>query len=321
MNHQLTPQIAQIGNSMGNNSNIPTTTNSMNRPASAYFNSSNNSNVMNLSSTPSIPNTTQSTSTGNLMQTNPSSLMGFNHNNNTNNMMPSPAQQHLSHPNLGGMSNASSSITNSPITPHRPPIMPNKMTQQQNVSFIRDARINSQQQMMAPSMPNIAHTSSGYATNIPASQSMQSVNQIPGNYFMPQQQFQDSAQQMQYQQQQQQNPQLSPNHQASLLRGTAKMAEMGELLKRQQRNHPTNGPINFANSMDNIHIPQSNTLPHSQMLSPNSQNRQAFQPQSPQKQLAPNTAPKPQVKAHIFTKIHFFIHFFTSAFTPKWIDC
>ncbi|XP_070491229.1 afadin isoform X3 [Chironomus tepperi] len=283
MNHQVTPQVAQMGNSMGNSSNVPTTINSMNRPTSAYFNSSNNSNVMNLSSTPSIPNTTQSTSTGN--------LMGFNH-NNTNNMMPTPAQQHLSHPNLGGMSNASSSITNSPITPHRPPIMPNKMTQQ-NVGFIRDARMNTQQQMMAPSMPNIAHTSSGYATNIPASQSMQSVNQIPGNYYMPQQQFQDPVQQMQYQQQQQHNPQLSPNHQASLLRGTAKMAEMGELLKRQQRNHPINGPIPFANSMDNIHIPQSN-MPPPQMLSPNTQNRQVFHPQSPQKQLAPNTAPKPQ---------------------------
>jgi hypothetical protein len=320
MNHQLNPQIAQIGNSMGNSSNIPTTTNSMNRPTSAYFNSSNNSNVMNLSSTPSIPNATQSTSTGNLMQTNPSALMGFNHNNNTNNMMPSPAQQHLSHPNLGGMSNASSSITNSPITPHRPPIMPNKTTQQQNVGFIRDARMNSQQQMMAPSMPNIAHTSSGYATNIPASQSMQSVNPIPGNYYIPQQQFQDTTQQMQYQQQQ--NPQLSPNHQASLLRGTAKMTEMGELLKRQQRNHPSNGPIHFANSMDNIHIPQSNTLSHPQMLSPNSQNRQSYHPQSPQKQPAPNTAPKPQVKARVFTftKIHSFVYFLTSSFAPKWTD-
>ena len=171
MNHQLNSQVAQMGNNMGNSSNIPTTTNSMNRPTSAYFN---NSNVMNPSSTPIIPNTTQSTSTGNLMQTNPP-MMGFNH-NNTNNMMPSPAQQHLSHPNLGGMSNASSSVTNSPITSHRPPMMPNKMTQQQNAAFIRDARMNPQQQMMAPSMPNIAHTS-GYASNIPASQSMQSVNQ------------------------------------------------------------------------------------------------------------------------------------------------
>lgn len=276
MNHQLTP--SQIGNMAVNNSNPAA--NVMNRPASAYFNNSNNSNVMNLSSTPNIPNTSQqSTSTGNLMQTNPSSSsMGFNHGN----MMPSPAQQHISHPNLSGMSNASSSITNSPITAHRPPIMPNKMTQQQQGNFqMRDPRMNPQQQMMAPSMPNIAHASSGYAANIPASQSMQSVNQIPGNYYMQQQQFQE-------------NPQLSPNQQASLLRGTAKMAEMGELLKRQQRNQPsTNGPIHFANSMDNIHIPQSNLTP--QMLSPNSQNRQVFHPQSPQKPLALPTAPKPQV--------------------------
>lgn len=289
MNHQLTPPVAQIGNnSMGNSNNTPS--NAMNRPASAYFN--NSSNVMNLSST---PNTTQSTSTGNLMQTtNPS--MGFNHGNA--NMMPPQQNQHISHPNLSGMSNASS-ITNSPITAHRPPMMPNKQQPQQaqiGGTFMRDPRMNpqQQQQMMAPSMPNIAHASSGYAANIPASQSMQSVNQIPGNYYIAQQQqFQEQSQQ-QLPYQQPQNPQLSPNHQASLLRGTAKMAEMGELLKRQQRNQPaTNGPIHFANSMDNIHIPQSNLPP--QMLSPNSQNRQVFHPQSPQKHLAPNTAPKPQV--------------------------
>lgn len=302
MNHQLTSQVTQIGNSIGNSNNIPTTTNSMNRPSSAYFNSSNNSNVMNLSSTPSIPQATQSTSTSNLLQTNPSLLIGFNH-NNTNNMMPSPAQQHLSNPNLGGgMSNMS--VTNSPITSHRPPIMPNKITQQQNIGIIRDTRMNSQQQMMAPTMPNIAHTSSGYATNIPASQSMQNVSQIPSNYFMPQQQFQDPAQQIQYQQQHQQNPQLSPNHQASLLRGTAKMAEMGELIKRQ-RNLTTNGPVPFTNSIDNINIPQS-IMPPPQMLSPNSLNRQVFLPQSPQKQLAPNIAPKPQVNARIFNKIFSF---------------
>lgn len=295
MNHQLNPPVAQIGNS----SNTPI--NAMNqRPASAYFNTSNNSNVMNLSSTPNIPNTSQSTSTGNLMQVNPSSsaMMGFNSNHGNANMMPSPAQQqqqHISHPNLSGMSNASSSITNSPITAHRPPMMPNKQPQQQPGNFMRDPRMNpQQQQMMAPSMPNIAHAS-GFATNIPASQSMQSVNQIPGNYYM-QQQHQQQFQESQMQQYAQQNPQLSPNHQASLMRGTAKMAEMGELLKRQQRNQQpatTNGPIHFTNSMDNIHIPQTNLPP--QMLSPNSQNRQVFHPQSPQKQLAPSTAPKPQV--------------------------
>jgi hypothetical protein len=289
MNHQLAPN-------NGNSGNMPPSmaSNVMNRPASAYFNNnSNNSNVMNLSSpsTPNIPNTSQqqSTSTSNLMQVNPSVMMGYAH--NTNNMMPSPAQAHISHPNLSGMSNASSSITNSPITAHRPPMMPNKQQQQQQQqgNFSREAQsqhsLRSQQQMMAPSMPNIPHAS-GYAATIPASQSMQNVNQVPGNYQMFQLQ------------QQQQEPQLSPNQQASLLRGTAKMAEMGELLKRQQRNQQqqmANGPIHYTNSMDNIHIPQANpAVP--QMLSPHTQQqqRQVFHPQSPQKQL-PTTAPKPQV--------------------------
>jgi hypothetical protein len=284
----------------------------MNRPASAYFNNhSNNSNVMNLSSpsTPNIPNA-QSTSTGNLMGFNQINNSISNNNNNSinNNMMPSPAQHaHISHPNLGGMSNASSSITNSPITTHRPPMMPKMQQQQQQAqqqmggNFMRDTqsqlslRLNQQQQqMMAPSMPNIAHAS-GYASNIPASQSMQNVNQIPGNYTMyhPQQQqaqpqFQDPN--IQYQQ----NPQLSPNHQAALMRGTAKIAEMSELIKRQQRNQqmPTNGPIHFANSMDNISIPPNPMLSPGAHRNPPQQN--AYHPQSPQK-LAPNTAPKPQV--------------------------
>lgn len=301
INHQLNPpQI--IGNSSGA---PPHAGNVMNRPASAYFNNnSNSSNVMNLSSptTPNIPNTPQqqSTSTGNLMQTNPSTMMGYNH--NTNNMMPSPAQAHISHPNLSGMSNASSSITNSPITAHRPPMMPSK---QQQGNFNRDAqsqlslRSQQQQQMMAPSMPNIPHAS-GYAATIPASQSMQNVNQVAGNYQMFQLQ------------QQQQEPQLSPNHQASLLRGTAKMAEMGELLKRQQRNQQqqmsSNGPIHYTNSMDNIHIPQANSAMPQMLASPHAQQqRQAFHPQSPQKQL-PTTAPK-QVCAsymHVVTDLYFY---------------
>lgn len=250
----------------------------MNRPASAYFNNSNNNNVMNQSpSNPNIPST-QSTSTGNLMQPNQAMMVGFN-------QMPSPAQAphtHISHPNLSG-------------TPsNRPPMLPNKMIPP-GANFMRESQSQhslrmSQQQMMAPSMPNIAHAS-GYANNIPASQSMQNMNQMPGNYPMyhpqqPQQhqQFQEPPQQFQT------NPQLSPNnqhhHQASLLRGSAKMAEMGELLKRQQRNQLVNGgPMHFANSMDNIHIPAN------QMMSP----AQNFHPQSPQKQLPP-TAPKPQVK-------------------------
>lgn len=275
MSHQLTPPMSQqIGNA-------PTTTNLINRPASAYFNNSNN-NVMNQSpSNPNIPST-QSTSTGNLMQSN--QLIGYN-------QMPSPAQApphtHISHPNLTGPPNANSAIAN------RPPMLPNKMLppqQQQGGNFMRESqsqhslRMSQQHQMMAPSMPNIAHAS-GYANNIPASQSMQNMNQMPGNYPMyhpqqaqmqnPQHQFQEGGQQL--------SPNNSQHHQTSLLRGSAKMAEMGELLKRQQRNQLVNGgPMHFANSMDNIH-------------SANQLSAQNFHPQSPQKQLPP-TAPKPQVK-------------------------
>lgn len=255
--------------------NAPTSmTNVMNRPASAYFNNSNSSNVMNLSSpsTPNIPNSTttqqqQSTSSmGNLMQ--------------QAQMMPFNAPPHISHPNLGGMSNASSSITNSPITAHRPPMIPNKSQQQM--------RMGPQQQMMAPSMPNIAHAS-GYASNIPASQSMQNVNVIPSNFPM-------------YQQHEMPPQQISPNQQASLLRGNAKMAEMSEMLKRQQQQgnqRPTNGPIHFANSMDNIHIPPPMLSPGAH---PRSSAAQVFHPQSPQKSHAPpNTAPKPQVDCTLIT--------------------
>ena len=244
-------------------------------------------------SNPNIPST-QSTSTGNLMQSNPSQnmMMGYN-------QMPSPAQAphtHISHPNLSGPP-----VANPPITANRPPMLPNKMLppQQQPVgNFLRESqsqhslRMSQQHQMMAPSMPNIAHAS-GYANNIPASQSMQNMNQMPGNYPMyhPQQaQMMQAPPQQQQFQEPPQHPQLSPNnqhhHQASLLRGSAKMAEMGELLKRQQRNQQmvNGGQMHFTNSMDNIHTPAN------QMMSP----AQNFHPQSPQKQLPP-TAPKPQV--------------------------
>lgn len=262
---QMPPNLAQ--------GNAPTSmTNVMNRPASAYFNNSNSSNVMNLSSpsTPNIPNSTsqqpQNTSSmGNLMQQQQAQAS----------MMPYNA--HISHPNLSGMSNASSSITNSPITAHRPPMIPNKQQQQQ-------LRMGGQQQMMAPSMPNIAHAS-GYASNIPASQSMQNVNVFP-----------------MYQQHDMQPQQISPSQQASLLRGSAKMAEMSEMIKRQQQSsnqqRPSNGPIHFTNSMDNIHIPPPMLSPGAH---PRSSAAQVFHPQSPQKSHAPpNTAPKPQVDCTFF---------------------
>lgn len=292
-NHQISPPTSahQLVSNSSNNITPTTNNNMINRPASAFFNNNHNNNVMNQSpSNPNIPSA-HSTSTGNLMQPSPSMMVGFN-------QMPPNAQTpptHISHPNLSG-----NHITNSPIPSHRPPMPPNNKQmmppQQQPVAFLRESqsqhslRMNQQQQqMMAPSMPNIAHAT-GYPSNVPSSQSMQNVNQVPNNYPMfhpqqPPQQFADH--------QQPAHQQLSPSqqHHNALIRGQAKIAEMGEFIKRQQRNQQqqqqlTNGiGPHFANSMDNIHIPQN------QLTSP----AQNFQPQSPQKQLPPNTAPKPQV--------------------------
>lgn len=124
-------------------------------------------------------------------------------------------------------------------------------------------------QMMAPSMPNIAH-SSGYASNIPASQSMHNVNQAqnyPVHY------------QPQFQQQQQQQQQL---------RGQAKLAEMGEMLKRRQA---------AGGSQLDVQTPMGGQSP--MMMSPNHQGNQKTilgqnMPMSPLRQLPP-TAPKPTV--------------------------
>lgn len=251
--------------------NVASMANAMNRPASAYFINSNSSNVMNLSS-PSTPNISSSTSQQQQMQSQSTSSMGNLMQQQQAQASMMPYNAHISHPNLSGMSNASSSITNSPITTHRPPMIPSKQQQQQQ----QQVRMGQQQQMMAPSMPNIAHAS-GYASNIPASQSMQNVNV---NFPM-------------YQQHDMPPQQISPNQQANLLRGNAKMAEMSEMIKRQQNQRPSNGPIHFANSMDNIHIPPPMLSPGAH---PRSSAAQVFHPQSPQKSHAPpSTAPKPQV--------------------------
>ncbi|CRK86935.1 CLUMA_CG000755, isoform C [Clunio marinus] len=186
LSHQLTPLSMQQQQQQQqiSGSNTPTSTNIINRPASAFFNNSNNNNVMNQQSpsTPNIPST-QSTSTGNLMQQQP--MVGFN-------QLPSSVIQaphaHISHPNLSGQSNI-----------NRPPMLPNKMIPQQQQqqsgggnggNFMRDIQSQhslrmTQQQMMAPSMPNIAHAS-GYANNISASQSMQNMNQMSAQNFHPQ---------------------------------------------------------------------------------------------------------------------------------------
>lgn len=144
-------------------------------------------------------------------------------------------------------------------------------------------------QMMAPSMPNIAH-SSGYASTIPASQSMHNVNQAQNYPVHYQPQFQQGSQQQQQQQQQ--------------LRGQAKLAEMGELLKRRQQQQGTQLDIQTpmggggGQSMSPMMMSPSHGQ-KSTIMGPN-------MPMSPLRQLPP-TAPKPTVREEEL-EILFFDH-------------
>lgn len=144
--------------------------------------------------------------------------------------------------------------------------------------------------MMAPSMPNIAH-SSGYASNMSASQSMQNVNMIngPTNSMPPNGNYHHSygqpppnqmssatshphiyhAQDMQQLQHQHQLQLQQQQNQSTLLRGQAKLADMNEMLKRRHQRQQEMMPMH---SLDGHHNAQL----------------------SPVKQLPP-TAPKPQV--------------------------
>jgi len=204
-----------------------TSTNSSNqqilsRPASAYFNNNVNSNTL-----PS--------------QNSMSSYVMPQHNNNNPNLLTTSTS--------GTTPGTSASLT---ATNTRPK------------NFVRDSqgqqslRLN---QMMAPSMPNIAH-SSGYAANISSSQSMQNVNVInpnnstqlnyhgnfPNNNPMMTTSHQHLYQQDLHQQQLQQNQAA-----ASLLRGQAKLAEMGEILKRRHQRHQDVMP-----PLNNLHSETSN---------------------------------------------------------------
>lgn len=155
-------------------------------------------------------------------------------------------------------------------------------------------------------MPNIAH-SSGYASNISASQSMQNVNMINPNHSTgaysqhsigssyghsnqttpnPTNGSQISAasshshmfhpQDMQKQQHIMQQPHQQSN-QSTLLRGQNKMPEMTEMLKRRHQRQQEMMPMH---SLDGSSVPTA--APHS------------TSPLSPVKTLPP-TAPKPQV--------------------------
>lgn len=124
-------------------------------------------------------------------------------------------------------------------------------------------------QMLAPSMPNIAH-SSGYASNISSSQSMHNVHQIPHHNFAG----------------------MQPNAQQNTnLRGQAMLSEMGEMMRRKQHKE-----ISPMTPLDVTSAGQS-SFPSPMLISPNTQQLKpptsSMLHLSPLKQLPP-TAPKPQ---------------------------
>lgn len=128
-------------------------------------------------------------------------------------------------------------------------------------------------QMLAPSMPNIAH-SSGYASNVPASQSMHNVSQTQNYPVHYQPQF----------------PQAQQQQQQQHMRAHAKLTEMGELLKRRQQHQQYQG------SQLDIQTGGGQSM-SPMMLSPNQSQKSILgqtMPMSPLRQLPP-TAPKPTV--------------------------
>lgn len=208
----------------------------LNRPASAYFNSNNTANI------------------------NPSNLLLTTQTGSMSYGMASSQQQQQQHPPLSG-NISHPNLVAAAAGPNRLQKLPPQQTMIGN-SFVRDSqgqqslRLN---QMMAPSMPNIAHSfqhqqgqqqqqqqqhqpqgphqhpSHHHPGGISASQSMQNVSMIAGGAGGPGSSsgfgYQNGSPMM--------SPQLFPNEQsqhASLLRGQAKLAEMNELIKR--RNQP-----------------------------------------------------------------------------------
>ncbi|XP_049285532.1 afadin isoform X4 [Anopheles funestus] len=240
----------------------------LNRPASAYFNSNNSGN----NTTPSnLLLTTQNT----MSYTMPNQQQPNNSNNG----------------NLANISQQGNTMNNrlaSTMGGKQQPIPPGGAGNNGNVNgFMRDAQAQQSlrmNQMMAPSMPNIAHSvaGSGYPAPgiISASQSMQNVNVIPGGPGSP-------AGSYNYHGSANGSPMLSPQmyphdgqqqlgaqHHSSLLRGQAKLAEMNELIKRRQQQQQQ--PVSYNTATTNK-PPQQQQQPQ--------QGSNATMP--------PTTAPKP----------------------------
>lgn len=227
----------------------------------------------------------------------------FNTNNKSNNTLPPQMSGHYVLPSNNNIA-GNNLLTNQSHT----------LNNRQMNAFVRDTQ-NQQSlrmnPMMAPSMPNIAH-SSGYSTNMTASQSMQNVNMIHPNYYV---------QPMQQQQQQQTNPNQMMNATFSngynsdmpKIQENTQTLDMAELARRRQQRQQEMVPM-YALDV-NVHNSQ-NSMPNlssgSMLLSPganpndmmnnfraNSTLTKVHSSQSGinymPKQLPP-TAPKPQVK-------------------------
>lgn len=192
------------------------------------------------------------------------------------------------------------------------------MNNRQMNAFVRDTQ-NQQSlrmnPMMAPSMPNIAH-SSGYSTNITASQSMQNVNMIHPNYYVQPMQQPNPNQMM--------NASFSNGYSAEMpkIQENTQTLDMAELARRRQQRQQEMVPM-YALDV-NVHNSQ-NSMPNlssgSMLLSPganpndlmnnfrtNATLTKGHSSQSGinyvQKQLPP-TAPKPQVSRYSFRCLSF----------------
>lgn len=170
----------------------------------------------------------------------------------------------------------------------------------QGQQSLRSAAIN---QMMAPSMPNIAH-SSGYASNIQASQSMQNVNAIPpqgyqngggGGAFMGQPYMPSDHPH--------QRPPIQQNFapRGSSLKGQEMINDM--ISRRTQPAHSSMEHISgYPGAGGSYQQQQQQQPPQQQQPHPSPQRQQnfAFPPNrtmSPMRQLPP-TAPKPVHRHH-----------------------
>lgn len=256
---------------------------------------------------PTNSTTTQQNQQNQQMLSRPASAY-FNTNNKTNNnTMPSSMTGHY-------VFKSNNNLTGNNLIPNQSHTMNNRPMN----AFIRDTqnqqslRMNS---MMAPSMPNIAH-STGYPTNITASQSMQNVNMIHPNYYVQPMPQSNSNQMMNA------NYPNGYSNEMPKIQENAQTLDMAELARRRQQRQEMMPMYSLDLNVHNSQNSMPNLSSGSMLLSPganqndmmNNNNFRAnatltkghssqpginYIPNSmmgpgPSKQLPP-TAPKPQV--------------------------